>query len=104
LNPEQRLAQLVTILENAGLQCLVMGGHAVRYYGVGRNTIDFIKDAEQPPSLRLQIDQAFLSPLRTVAPGDRKQHALEENWCRFILPRFRRADTNSFPRRCSVRS
>jgi hypothetical protein len=28
-------------LEHAGLQCLVMGGHAVRFYGVGRNTVDF---------------------------------------------------------------
>ena len=41
LNPETRLAQLLTIIENAGLRCLVMGGHAVRFYGVGRNTIDF---------------------------------------------------------------
>src|SRR5271157_5019482 len=31
----------MTALEHAGLPCLVMGGHAVRYYGVGRNTIDF---------------------------------------------------------------
>lgn len=38
---ETRLAQVMTALENAGLPCLVMGGHAVRYYGVGRNTIDF---------------------------------------------------------------
>jgi hypothetical protein len=38
---DERLAQIVTGLEAAGLPCLVMGGHAVRYYGLGRNTIDF---------------------------------------------------------------
>ena len=41
LSIETRLAQVMTALEHAGLPCLVMGGHAVRYYGVGRNTIDF---------------------------------------------------------------
>ena len=29
------------ILADAGIETLVMGGHAVRYYGVGRNTVDF---------------------------------------------------------------
>jgi hypothetical protein len=41
VSPEERLAQIVTGLEAAGLSCLVMGGHAVRYYGLIRNTIDF---------------------------------------------------------------
>ncbi len=41
MTPEQRLAQLVAALEQAGLAFLVMGGHAVRYYGVQRNTVDF---------------------------------------------------------------
>jgi hypothetical protein len=36
-----RLAAIVTALEGVGLSCLVMGGHAVRYYGIERNTIDF---------------------------------------------------------------
>jgi hypothetical protein len=36
-----RLAAIVTALEAVGLSCLVMGGHAVRYYGIERNTIDF---------------------------------------------------------------
>jgi hypothetical protein len=38
---EARLAEIVTALEAVGLSCLVMGGHAVRYYGIERNTIDF---------------------------------------------------------------
>src|SRR5437868_2810967 len=29
------------MLEQAGCESLVMGGHAVKYYGVGRNTVDF---------------------------------------------------------------
>jgi hypothetical protein len=41
MTSEQRLAQLVGELETAGIDALVMGGHAVRYYGVDRNTIDF---------------------------------------------------------------
>jgi hypothetical protein len=41
VNPDERLAAIVTALEAAGLTYLVMGGHAVRFYGLQRNTIDF---------------------------------------------------------------
>jgi len=41
VNPEARLAEIITALEAVELSCLVMGGHAVRFYGVDRNTIDF---------------------------------------------------------------
>ena len=41
MNPESRLAEIVSALEGAGIPCLVMGGHAVRFYGLSRNTIDF---------------------------------------------------------------
>ncbi|MGH7172119.1 MAG: hypothetical protein ACRELG_17735, partial [Gemmataceae bacterium] len=41
VNPEARLAEIVTALEAVGLSCLVMGGHAVRYYGLQRNTNDY---------------------------------------------------------------
>lgn len=41
MNPEARLAQILDALEAVGLRCLVMGGHAVRYYGFERNTLDF---------------------------------------------------------------
>ena len=37
----ERLAILAQALEEAKLRCLVLGGHAVRYYGVDRNTIDY---------------------------------------------------------------
>src|SRR5262249_46295297 len=38
VNPEERLASIVSALESVGLTCLVMGGHAVRYYGLLRYT------------------------------------------------------------------
>jgi hypothetical protein len=41
MTDELRLAQIVTDLESVGLVCLVMGGHAVRYYGLRRDTNDF---------------------------------------------------------------
>lgn len=41
MNPEERLASIVSALEAVGLACIVMGGHAVRYYGLERHTNDF---------------------------------------------------------------
>lgn len=41
MTPESRLAGIVTALERVGVACLVMGGHAVRYYGLARNTDDY---------------------------------------------------------------
>ncbi len=41
MNIGSRLAEIVSALEEVGLVFLVMGGHAVRYYGVDRNTIDY---------------------------------------------------------------
>ncbi len=41
VNSDERLAQIVAALESVGLPPLVMGGHAVRFYGLQRNTIDF---------------------------------------------------------------
>jgi hypothetical protein len=41
VNPEARLAEIITALEAAGLAGLVMGGHAVRYYGLRRDTNDY---------------------------------------------------------------
>ena len=41
MTAEVRLAEILTCLEEVGLTCLVMGGHAVRHYGLNRNTNDF---------------------------------------------------------------
>ena len=41
MNPDERLADIVRALDSAGLSCLIMGGHAVRHYGLLRYTNDF---------------------------------------------------------------
>jgi hypothetical protein len=41
VNPEERLAAVARALESVGLSCLIMGGHAVRFYGLRRHTNDF---------------------------------------------------------------
>ena len=41
MTPDVRLAEVVSQLEGVGVACLVMGGHAVRFYGLSRNTNDF---------------------------------------------------------------
>ena len=41
MNPAERLADIVSALDGVGAKCLVMGGHACRYYGIDRNTNDF---------------------------------------------------------------
>jgi hypothetical protein len=39
--PERRLASIYQELERLGISSLIMGGHAVRFYGVDRSTLDF---------------------------------------------------------------
>ncbi len=41
MNSETRLAEILTALDQLGWSYLVMGGHAARYYGVSRNTVDY---------------------------------------------------------------
>ena len=41
MNSEERLAAIVHALETVGLSCLIMGGHAFRFYGLQRYTNDF---------------------------------------------------------------
>jgi hypothetical protein len=41
VTPDQRLGQIVRALRDVGIDALVMGGHALRYYGVDRNTVDY---------------------------------------------------------------
>lgn len=41
MTPEERLAGIIAALEAVGISCLVMGGHAVWFYGLARNTNDF---------------------------------------------------------------
>ncbi len=41
MNATPRLLAVTQALSEAGLKVLIMGGHAVRYYGIDRNTFDF---------------------------------------------------------------
>ena len=41
MNSEERLAAIAGVLEAAPVPFLVMGGHAVRFYGLRRDTADF---------------------------------------------------------------
>jgi len=36
--PDARLAEVFSELKPVGVDCLVMGGHAVRFYGLFRHT------------------------------------------------------------------
>jgi hypothetical protein len=38
--PDVRVAKVVAALEAVSVSCLVMDGHAVRFYGLSRNTND----------------------------------------------------------------
>jgi hypothetical protein len=38
---EQRLAEIYLAIVRSGIPALILGGHAVRFYGVGRNTMDY---------------------------------------------------------------
>lgn len=55
MNSEVRLAEIVLGLQAVGLTCLVMGGHAARYYGLQRNTNDY--DLHLAPDRWLDLPQ-----------------------------------------------
>lgn len=41
MTSEERCAQIFHELRSLGMACLVMGGHAVRFYGIQRGTVDY---------------------------------------------------------------
>jgi tRNA nucleotidyltransferase/poly(A) polymerase len=57
VTPDQKLAAIVRALIDGGVDVLVMGGHAVRYYGIDRNTIDFdlVTSLATPDELRARL-------------------------------------------------
>lgn len=104
MNPASRLAEIVTALEQVGLTVLVMGGHAVRYYGLNRDTNDY--DLHLSPSdwedLGARLDQstlAGLTPGSSWRPGSFQRFLLgrlpdgRDEWLEFwrtnhLLPPF----------------
>src|SRR5207245_606079 len=71
VTPALRLAEIVTALEGVGLTVLVMGGHAVRYYGLDRNTIDY--DLHLSPAdwdgLLSRLNKTSLAAGQPLTPG-----------------------------------
>jgi hypothetical protein len=71
LNAAVRLAKIVAALEQVGLTVLVLGGHAVRYYGIDRNTIDY--DLHISPAdwgdLGSRLDRSPLAAGRPLSQG-----------------------------------
>jgi hypothetical protein len=67
MTPDQKLARIARLLKAAGIDVLVMGGHAVRYYGIDRNTVDFdvVTSLSTPDELRMRLPQIeSLGPIR----------------------------------------
>lgn len=83
MTAEERLAAVVSALESAGVSCLVMGGHAVRFYGLARATIDFDLHVSTDGwnELPQRILQAGLFPDNIVVEGP--------SWRRGSFRRFR---------------
>lgn len=57
MSPDEKLARITRALQASGIEALVMGGHAVRYYGVDRNTSDFdlVTSVSSPDDLRSRL-------------------------------------------------
>jgi hypothetical protein len=65
---EERLAAIYAEIARLGLRALVMGGHAVRFYGVDRSTVDYdLVIALDPPRWGDLLRIVAASPLLTAA-------------------------------------
>ena len=61
MNSAERLAAILGALQSTGIACLVMGGHAVRFYGLERNTVDYDLHLASEHWSGLEIKLASLS-------------------------------------------
>jgi len=70
MTPEAKLAQIAVSLKSAGIDALVMGGHAVRYYGVDRNTADFdmVTSITTPEELTARLRETELFQKAVALP------------------------------------
>jgi hypothetical protein len=69
--PDGRLAEVVAALEGVGVSCLVMGGHAVRFYGLSRytNEVDLHISPEQWDDLSASVGQLKLGTGQPIVEG-----------------------------------
>lgn len=69
MSPDEKLARIVRVIKEAGVDALVMGGHAVRYYGIDRNTSDFdmVASVASPADLQEKLPASpLLANLKEV--------------------------------------
>jgi hypothetical protein len=84
---EERLAALYVELRGLGLPCLVMGGHAVRFYGIGRNTVDYDFHVALSP----EEWEGLLEVLRRASPLAAAREApswRRDDFRRFVIGRL----------------
>jgi hypothetical protein len=91
MTPDARLAEIVAALRAAGIDCLVMGGHAVRYLrrttrSVTQALLLPLAPAIEVPVSDVPIDPVVLNRLRNVAPASPLHFALVE----IVRRRYRR--------------
>jgi hypothetical protein len=86
MTPDERLAQIYRALADVGLESLVMGGHACRYYGVDRNTVDydFFTGAESTLAVRERLARSDLLSGAIDGPSWRP-----DDFMRFEIGRLR---------------
>ena len=70
--PDARLAEVVSALEAVGISCLVMGGHAVRFYGLSRHTsdVDLHVSPDQWDDLAARLARAGTRPTPAEEGGE----------------------------------
>ncbi len=86
MSPEERLGVIVSAIESVGLHCLVMGGHAVRYYGLQRftNDFDFALAPDSYDNLPDKLGQSGLFPDTGPTEGNSRRPG---DFRRFLLRR-----------------
>jgi hypothetical protein len=87
MSAEERLAALYAQLAGFGLPCLVMGGHAVRFHGIDRTTVDFdFHIALEPEAWGGLLETLGRSPL---LGGAREAHSWRPaDFRRFVIGRL----------------
>jgi hypothetical protein len=105
MSPDEKLARIVRVIKEAGVDALVMGGHAVRYYGIDRNTSDFdmVASVTSPADLQAKLPTSPLFASLKEVPAwrsddfarfeigvlpDGRQEFLEFWICNHLLPDF----------------
>jgi hypothetical protein len=82
-----RLIEIIRCLEKAGVPHLIMGGHAVRHYGVDRNTLDF--DLHVSIDIRADFEERLrASDLASVSPLTEGPSWRRDQFRRFLLGRL----------------